>query len=86
MVSLNEGGHHTVTKTGTLRTMPVEGHGDDPPLSLRDILILSPHKFADVAGNLMLMTLPTEIGLRLVRYVSKIKVEIVEWVLLLIYD
>jgi hypothetical protein len=27
-------------------------------------IILSPHKFADVAGNLMLMTLPTETGLR----------------------
>jgi hypothetical protein len=25
--------------------------------------ILSPHKFADVAGNLMLMTLPSETGL-----------------------
>jgi hypothetical protein len=25
--------------------------------------ILYPHKFADVAGNLMLMTLPTETGL-----------------------
>jgi hypothetical protein len=25
--------------------------------------ILSPHKFADVAENLMLMTLPTETGL-----------------------
>jgi hypothetical protein len=26
--------------------------------------ILSPHKFADVVGNLMLMTIPTETGLR----------------------
>jgi hypothetical protein len=26
--------------------------------------ILSPHKFADVVGNLMFMTLPTETGLR----------------------
>jgi hypothetical protein len=26
-------------------------------------IILSPRKFADVAGNLMIMTLPTETGL-----------------------
>jgi hypothetical protein len=35
--SLNGGGHHTVTKIGTLRTVSVEGHGDDPPLSFHDI-------------------------------------------------
>jgi hypothetical protein len=28
--SLSGGGHHTVTKTGTLRTVPVEGHGPIP--------------------------------------------------------
>jgi hypothetical protein len=37
MVNLNGGGHHTVTKTETLRTVLVEGHGDDPPLSFHDI-------------------------------------------------
>jgi hypothetical protein len=34
---LNGGGHHTITKTGILRTVPVEGHGDDPPHSFHDI-------------------------------------------------
>jgi hypothetical protein len=33
------------------------------------IPIISPHKFADVAENLMLMTLPTEIGLRLGQFI-----------------
>jgi hypothetical protein len=60
-IGFNGGGHHIVTKIGTLRTVIVEGHGDDPPLSL--FPILSPHKFADVAGNLILMTLTTETGL-----------------------
>jgi hypothetical protein len=36
-VSLSGEGHHTVTKTGTLRTVPVEGHGDVLPLSFHDI-------------------------------------------------
>jgi hypothetical protein len=27
--SLNREGHHTVIKTGTLRIVSVEGHGDD---------------------------------------------------------
>jgi hypothetical protein len=42
----------------------MEGHGDDPGVMVMTLLshsmtfpILSPHKFADVAGNLMLMTL-----------------------------
>jgi hypothetical protein len=64
--SLNGESHHIVTKIRTLRTVPVEGHGDDPGVMVMTLLshsmtfpILSPNKFADVAGNLMLM-----IGLR----------------------
>jgi hypothetical protein len=58
VTSLNGGGYHTVTKTGTLRTVLVEGHGDDPHDSQSmTLLILSPHKLADVARNLILMTL-----------------------------
>jgi hypothetical protein len=63
-VSLNGGGHRTVIKTRILRTVPVQGHGDDPGVMVMTLLshsitfcILSPHKFNDVAGNLMLMTL-----------------------------
>jgi hypothetical protein len=57
VTSLNGGGY-TVTKTGTLRTVLVEGHDDDPHDShSMTFLILSPHKLADVARNLILMTL-----------------------------
>jgi hypothetical protein len=72
MVNLNGGGHHTVTKTETLRTVLVEGHGDDPGVMVMTLLshsmtfpILSPYKFADVAENLILMTLSRPFSLRL---------------------
>jgi hypothetical protein len=48
--------HHTITKTIILRNILVEGHGDDPTFLFRDTLLISLHKFADVA--LYLMTLP----------------------------
>jgi hypothetical protein len=43
--------------------VPVEGHGDDPEVMVMTLLshfmtfIILSHKFADIAGNLMLMTL-----------------------------
>jgi hypothetical protein len=47
------------------------GHGDDPRVIVMTLLshsmtffILSPHKFTDVARNLMLMTLSTETSLK----------------------
>jgi hypothetical protein len=71
-VNLNGGGHHTVTKTETLRTVLVEGHGDDPGVMVMTLLshsmtflILSPYKFGGKFNTHdPLMTLLTEIGVK----------------------
>ena len=47
----------TVTKTGNLRTVPMECHGDDTPLTFHDTILSSLLILLIHVSNLMFMTL-----------------------------